>query len=69
MNTRSMQRQMEQLARAIKPIPNSGSILESTRMEAVPMESTRIEESEPFQVKLYFFENFELKSNFSYEQR
>ena len=70
MNTRSMQRQMDQLARAIKPIPmESGANMESTRMEATPMESTRIEEAEPFQVSfsikfLYFFaKNFSLATN------
>ena len=74
MNTRSMQRQMDQLARAIKPIPMEGANMESTRIEGTPMESTRIEEAEPFQVSfsiyfrviLYFFNK---NLSFSYEQR
>ena len=53
-----MQRHMEQLAHAMKP---------------TPMESTRIEEAEPFQVILTCFVCFILKSllkiKFSYEQR
>ena len=71
MNTRSMQRQMDQLARAIKPIPMEGANMESTRMESTPMESTRIEEAEPFQVsfsiKILTFHTKNL--SFSYEQR
>ena len=69
MNTRSMQRQMDQLARAIKPIPmESGANMESTRMESTPMESTRIEEAEPFQVSFsnfrVIFKTFSLKTFF-----